>query len=118
MTRTPVRRNPRPLCTVHERVATRAAAEQGDRLAASNAHRAFHLALVALADSRQLLVTYEPLILKLQLYLAANLRREADTSSPAEGVRRHERLYDAVLSADPGRIESELERHGSRRYFY
>ncbi len=103
---------------MHERVATRAAAEQGDRLAASNAHRAFHLALVALADSRQLLVTYEPLILKLQLYLAANLRREADTSSPAEGVRRHERLYDAVLSADPGRIESELERHGSRRYFY
>ena len=70
----------------------RAAAEEGDRLAASNAHRAFHLALVALADSRQLLVTYEPIIVKLQLYMAANLRREADTSSPAEGVRRHQRL--------------------------
>ena len=96
----------------------RASAEQGDRLAASNAHRAFHLALVALADSRQLLVTYEPLILKLQLYMAANLRREADTSSPAEGVRRHQRLYDAVLSGNPDRIEKELERHGSRRYFH
>ncbi len=45
----------------------RGAAEEGDRLAASNAHRAFHLALVALADSRQLVATYEPLILKLQL---------------------------------------------------
>ena len=96
----------------------RAAADQGDRLAASNAHRAFHLALVALADSRQLLMTYEPLILKLQLYMAANLRREADTSSPAEGVRRHQRLYDAVLSGDRVRMEEELERHGSRRYFH
>jgi DNA-binding GntR family transcriptional regulator len=96
----------------------RAAAEQGDRLAASNAHRAFHLALVALADSRQLLVAYEPLILKLQLYMAANLRREADTSSPVEGVRRHQRLFDAVLSGDQVRIDQELERHGSRQYFH
>lgn len=96
----------------------RTAAETGDRLAASNAHRAFHLALVALADSRQLLVAYEPIILKLQLYMAANLRREADTSSPVEGVRRHQRLYDAVLSADPDRINRELERHGSRRFFH
>lgn len=96
----------------------RSAAERGDRLAASNAHRAFHLTLVALAGSRQLLVAYEPLILKLQLYMAANLRREADTSSPTEGVRRHQRLYDAVLSADPVRIEEEIERHGSRQYFH
>jgi len=96
----------------------RLAAEEGDRLAASNAHRAFHLALVALADSRQLLVAYEPLILKLQLYMAANLRREADTSSPVEGVRRHQRLYDAVLSGDPDRIEKELKRHGSRQFFH
>jgi DNA-binding GntR family transcriptional regulator len=96
----------------------RTAAEQGDRLAASTAHRAFHLALVALADSRQLLVAYEPLILKLQLYMAANLRREADASSPTEGVRRHQRLYEAVLSGDPSRIEKELERHGSRQFFH
>ncbi|MEO7943925.1 MAG: GntR family transcriptional regulator [Marmoricola sp.] len=96
----------------------RTAADRGDRLAASTAHRAFHLALVALADSRQLLVTYEPLILKLQLYMAANLRREADARSPAEGVRRHQRLFDAVLSGDQVRIEKELERHGSRQYFH
>ena len=96
----------------------RAAAEEGDRLAASNAHRAFHLALVALADSRQLVATYEPLILKLQLYMAANLRREADTSSPAEGVRRHQRLLDAVLSRDPARIDAELEHHGARQFFH
>lgn len=96
----------------------RAAAAGGDRLAASNAHRAFHLALVALADSRQLVVAYEPLILKLQLYMAANLRREAEASSPAEGVRRHQQLFDAVLSGDQAGIDAELERHGSRRYFH
>ncbi len=79
---------------------------------------AFHLALVALADSRQLLIAYEPLIVKLQIYMAANLRREADTSSPAEGVRRHQRLLDAVLSGDRVRIGEELDRHGSRRYFH
>lgn len=94
------------------------AADRGDRLAASNAHRAFHLALVAMADSRQLLIAYEPLIVKLQIYMAANLRREADTSSPAEGVRRHQRLLDAVLSGDRVRIGEELDRHGSRRYFH
>ncbi|HET8987376.1 MAG TPA: GntR family transcriptional regulator [Humibacillus sp.] len=96
----------------------RGAAQRSDRLAASNAHRAFHLALVALAGNRQLLVTYEPIIVKLQLYMAANLRREADTSSPIEGVRRHERLLDALLQGDPVRIGDELDRHGARRYFH
>ncbi|CUR58832.1 putative HTH-type transcription regulator, GntR-like [metagenome] len=95
-----------------------AAAQQGDQLAASNAHRAFHLTLVALAGSRQLLVAYEPIILKLQLYMAANLRREAEASSPSEGVRRHQRLFDAVLSGDPVRMEEEIERHGTRQYFH
>lgn len=96
----------------------RAAADDGDRLAASTAHRAFHLALVALAGSRQLLVTYEPLIVKLQLYMAANLHREAAANSPAEGVRRHARLLEAVRDGDPGRIGLELDRHGSRQYFH
>jgi DNA-binding GntR family transcriptional regulator len=94
------------------------AARSDDRLAASNAHRAFHLAAVALADSRQLLMTYEPVIMKLQLYMAANLRREADTTSPVEGVRRHRRLYEALMSGDTARIDTELKRHGSRRYFH
>jgi DNA-binding GntR family transcriptional regulator len=94
------------------------AAKTDDRLAASNAHRNFHLAAVELAASRQLLMTYEPVITKLQLYMAANLRREADSTSPTEGVRRHRRLFEAMLSGDTTRIDSELERHGSRRYFH
>jgi DNA-binding GntR family transcriptional regulator len=95
-----------------------AAASSGDRLAASSAHRAFHLAAVALADSRQLMASYEPVIMKLQLHMAANLRREADQNSPAEGVRRHRALYNALVSGDPERIRGELDRHGARRYFH
>jgi len=95
-----------------------AAASADNRLAASDAHRAFHLAVVALSGSRQLLLTYEPLIVKLQLYMAANLRREADSTSPSEGVGRHRRLFDALVSGDSERIDRELARHGSRRYFH
>lgn len=95
-----------------------AAANANDRLAASTAHRAFHLAAVALADSHQLLQTYEPIILKLQLYMAANLRLEAESASPVEGVRRHRRLFDALVSGDEARIDEELERHGARSYFH
>ena len=96
----------------------RAAAQRGDRLAANNAHRAFHLALVAAAGNQQLLATYEGILAKLQLYMAANLRREADSSSPREGVHRHEHLLDAVRSGDGQRIASELEHHGARRFFH
>ena len=105
-----------PLTSALDQLDTAARAD--DRLAASNAHRAFHLAVVALADSRQLLLTYEPVIMKLQLYMAANLRREADTTSPVEGVRRHRRLFKALVSGDTARIGDELMRHGSRRYFH
>ena len=106
----------RPLTAALDRLDT--AANADDRLAASNAHRAFHLAVVALADSRQLLLTYEPVIVKLQLYMAANLRREADTASPTEGVRRHRRLFNALVSGEMDRIDAELKRHGSRSYFH
>ncbi|MGH4008061.1 MAG: hypothetical protein ACRDTH_07860 [Pseudonocardiaceae bacterium] len=52
----------------------------------------FHVALVAMAGHRHLLLVYEPVILKLQLYMAANLRREAQVGTPQDGVRRHRRL--------------------------
>lgn len=54
-------------------------------LGENEAHRRFHVALVALAGHRQLLMAYEPVILKLQLYMAANLRREAEQRAPSEG---------------------------------
>ena len=41
------------------------------------------------------------MILKLQLYMATNMRREAAQRPPeAEGPLRHRRLYDAVCGGD------------------
>jgi len=87
-----------------------------DPLSENEAHRRFHLALVALAGHRQLLMAYEPVILKLQLYMAANLRREAEQRTPAEGVERHRRLFEAIASGDPATALDALSRHGARTY--
>jgi DNA-binding GntR family transcriptional regulator len=91
------------------------AAGGGDAFERAAAHRAFHLALVGLAGHRQLLRSYEPVLTKLQLYMATNLRREA-VSSPHEGVQRHRRLCDAVDSGDLDAVLVELAHHGARTY--
>ena len=48
-----------------------------DELDRDDAHRAFHAAVVELADNRQLDIALEPILLKLQLPMAMNLREEA-----------------------------------------
>jgi DNA-binding GntR family transcriptional regulator len=92
------------------------AADTGATLEQAEAHRQFHIALASLAQHRHLLLVYEPVILKLQLYMAANLRREAEHRSPSEGVRRHRRLLDAIATNDVGLVLAELARHGARAY--
>jgi DNA-binding GntR family transcriptional regulator len=92
------------------------AAEEGAALEQAAAHRAFHLAVVALAGHHHLLRVYEPVLLQLQLYMATNMRREARDRSPREGVQRHRRLYDAVAGADPAEVIAVLEEHGARTY--
>ncbi|GAA1843745.1 GntR family transcriptional regulator [Pseudonocardia ailaonensis] len=82
----------------------------------ADAHREFHLALVALAGHRHLLRAYEPIIMQLQLYMAANMRREAEQRSPAEGAHRHRHLYEAVASGDSGTVLAALAGHGARTY--
>jgi DNA-binding GntR family transcriptional regulator len=93
-----------------------AAVRAGDTLAREAAHRAFHTGLVALAGHRHLLEVYDPVILKLQLYMATNMRREADHKPPESGPARHRRLYDAVAAGDLAAVLAELEAHGSRTY--
>jgi DNA-binding GntR family transcriptional regulator len=88
----------------------------GGALAQASAHREFHLALVALAGHQHLLRVYEPVLLQLELYMATNMRREAQVRSPVEGAQRHRRLHDAVVSGDPERVLAELEQHGARAY--
>ncbi len=93
------------------------AAVDGDAVQQAAAHRAFHLALVGLAGHHQLLRTYEPVLTQLQLYMATNLRREAEAvSSPREGAQRHRRLCDAVASGDLDAVLAELAHHGARTY--
>jgi DNA-binding GntR family transcriptional regulator len=80
------------------------------------AHRDFHLALAGLADHVQLQRIYEPILLQLQLYMATNMRREAQARSPEEGARRHRRLYEVIVSGDVDAALAELARHGARTF--
>jgi DNA-binding GntR family transcriptional regulator len=88
-------------------------AEGADR---ADAHREFHVALVALAGHRHLLRVYEPVLLQLQLYMATNMRREAEIRTPEEGARRHRALYEAIASGDPATALAALGGHGTRTY--
>jgi DNA-binding GntR family transcriptional regulator len=88
----------------------------GDATEQAAAHQAFHLSLVALAGHQHLVRVYEPLLLQLQLYMATNMRREAEQRPATEGAQRHRRLYDAVAGGDLDVVLAELERHGSRTY--
>jgi DNA-binding GntR family transcriptional regulator len=92
------------------------AAEQDAPLDRADAHREFHVALVALAGHRHLLRVYEPIIMQLQLYMAANMRREAEQRSPAEGAHRHRHLFEAVASGDAAAVLAALASHGAQTY--
>ncbi|MGI5243978.1 GntR family transcriptional regulator [Dactylosporangium sp. CA-139066] len=89
---------------------------RGDRFDVANAHREFHVAVVALAGNRQLTLVYESILVKIQLYMAMNLRREAEVARPHDGVHRHERLFDAVSSRDAEAVRAALDEHGARSY--
>lgn len=92
------------------------AVRAGDAFAENEAHRRFHVEVVALAGQRQLLMAFEPVILKLQLYMAANLRREAERWAPSEGVERHRKLLEAIASGDLPTVLAALATHGARTY--
>jgi DNA-binding GntR family transcriptional regulator len=93
------------------------AARHGDSFAENNAHQRFHVEVVALAGHRHLLLAYEPVILKLQLLMAANLRLETEQQrDAAEGVERHRRLLEALATGDLASIHRALDSHGARTY--
>jgi len=93
----------------------REATKAADRLQIAEAHRRFHVAVVALAGNRQLTAMYESILVKLQLYMARNLSREAEVAQPQDGVHRHERLLAAAVG-DPDAMLAELAGHGARSY--
>jgi DNA-binding GntR family transcriptional regulator len=94
----------------------RRAATTGDLLELADAHRRFHIELVALSKHRQLLQSYEPILLKLQMHMALNLRREAQLAAPLDGIRRHAVLLEAVESNDPPTVMDALASHGAQTY--
>ena len=94
----------------------RKATEAGDRLAVADAHRRFHVEVVNLGGNRQLCALYESVLVRLQLYMAVNLRREAEVAEPADGVHRHEKLLAAVAEGDGKAIIAALNGHGARTY--
>jgi DNA-binding GntR family transcriptional regulator len=82
-----------------------------------DAHRAFHAAVVGLADNRQLDITLAPILLKLQLPMARNLREEARRKdSVQEGLARHEHLLHSLESNDPAQVVTALHDHGHLTY--
>jgi DNA-binding GntR family transcriptional regulator len=94
----------------------RTAEERGDRLAKDDAHRAFHAAVVGLAGNRQLELALAPILLKLQLPMAVNLRREAEVHSPDQGLDRHAAILAALESDDAATVLGALDRHGELTY--
>jgi DNA-binding GntR family transcriptional regulator len=94
----------------------RAATEAGDRLELANAHRRFHTEVVRLSGNKQLAALYESVLVRIQLYMAVNMRREAETARAEDGVHRHERLFAAVRAGDGPGILTALNEHGARAY--
>jgi len=82
-----------------------------------DAHRTFHAAVVGLAANRQLDFALEPILLKLQVPMARNLREEARRrQSVREGIARHEELLQALESNDPDLVVKALHEHGHLTY--
>lgn len=89
------------------------AAEALDR---DDAHRRFHAAVVGLAANRQLDLVLEPILLKLQLPMAMNLREEARHHHADDGVDRHRAVLVALESNDAATVITALGQHGHLRY--
>ncbi|WP_250009521.1 GntR family transcriptional regulator [Actinoplanes sp. M2I2] len=94
----------------------RKATETGDRLELANAHRRFHTEVVSLGGNRQLAELYGSVLVRIQLYMAVNMRREAEVARAEDGVVRHERLFAAVERGDATAILEALGAHGARTY--
>ncbi len=90
----------------------------GNEVAKDDAHRAFHEQIVRLAGSTQLDLIYTPLLMKLQLPMARNIREEARLADPIDGLRRHEQLIHALETNDAEIAIKAIEAHGELTYLH
>lgn len=100
-----------PVCAALDEMRT--AAEDLDR---DDAHRLFHAAVVQLAGNRQLDIALEPILLKLQLPMAMNMREEARRHLADDGIRRHQVILSALQTNDPVVVLDALREHGHLDY--
>lgn len=87
-----------------------------DALDRDDAHRDFHAAVVTLADNRQLDIALAPILLKLQLPMAKNLREEAHQRDAADGRQRHRAILEALESNRADIVVAALREHGHLDY--
>ena len=87
-----------------------------DAVDRDDAHRAFHAAVVGLAHNRQLDITLEPILLKLQLPMAKNLREEARQRDAGDGIERHKAILSALETNDAALAIAALRDHGHLHY--
>lgn len=87
-----------------------------DALDRDDAHLAFHAAVVTLADNRQLDFALAPILLKLQLPMAKNLREEARQRDPEDGIGRHRAILAALETNDAAVVVAALRDHGQLDY--
>ena len=83
-----------------------------DELDRDDAHRTFHAAVVGLADNRQLDIALEPILLKLQLPMAMNIRAEARQHRAHDGIERHQAILAALETNDRAAVIDALHDHG------
>lgn len=87
-----------------------------DDLERDDAHRAFHAEVVGLADNRQLDIALAPILVKLQLPMAMNLREEARHHRADDGITRHVAILSALETNVAETVIAALEDHGHLHY--
>jgi len=100
-----------PVCIALDEMHTAA-----DDLESDDAHRLFHAAVVQLAGNRQLDIALEPILLKLQLPMAMNMREEARRNQAGDGIKRHQAILAALQTNDPVVVLAALAEHGHLDY--
>ena len=99
---------------VHDALeAMRTATDDLDR---DDAHRVFHAAVVGLARNRQLDIALEPILLKLQLPMAMNIRAEARHRRAHNGIERHQAILTALATNEQSVVIAALNEHGHLDY--
>lgn len=98
------------------RVALERMRTASDDLERDDAHRRFHAEVVGLADNRQLDIALAPILLKLQLPMAMNLREEARHHRADDGITRHQAILTALETNDAATVITALEDHGHLHY--